>query len=264
MQQIQPHHQKAIDNLVKAYEADDRFQAIIIGGSVAKGLAKYDSDIDFMIVATDAEFERRHAEGDFFINRTDLCDYPGGFVDGKIINMKYLKDIAEKGNEPSRAAFDGAFTPYSRLAEIDPILEQIREYPEAGREQRIKSFYSMAFIQNWLMQEACRHNNIYTISRAASQLSLFAGRLILAHNRICFPYHKWLMAYLEKCEERPPRLLENINDLLTNPGTATATNLFESLKDFRDWGVADLEAYTWFMTEVEWSWMDGKTALEDL
>ena len=81
------------------------------------------------------------------INRRDLCDYDGDFVDGKIINLEYLEGVAEKGNEPSRAA---------------------------------------------------------------SQLALF-----------------------------------------------------ERVRDFQDWGVSDLEAYTWFMTDVECSWMSGKTPIED-
>ena len=29
------------------------------------------------------------------------------------------------------------------------------------------------------------------------------------------------------------------------------------------YGVTDLDAYTWFMTDVEWSWMSGRTPIED-
>ena len=58
-----------------------RFDALIIGGSVAKGFAR--------------------------------PDYDGGYVDGKIINQAYLEELADKGNEPSRAAFHGAFVAYS-------------------------------------------------------------------------------------------------------------------------------------------------------
>ena len=56
---IHAHHLKGIENLTKTYENDERFQAIIIGGSVAKGHAREDSDVDFMIVATDEEFHKR-------------------------------------------------------------------------------------------------------------------------------------------------------------------------------------------------------------
>ncbi len=53
---IKDHHRRAIENLVKAYEEDERFLAIIIGGSVAKNCSRDDSDVDFMIVAREEEF----------------------------------------------------------------------------------------------------------------------------------------------------------------------------------------------------------------
>ncbi len=121
----------------------------------------------------------------------------------------------------------------------------------------------MAFIQNWLMGEAQRHENSYTKTRAASQLALFAGRVILAHNRVLFPYHKWLLYYLEKCPHKPIDFLENMDLLLKTPNSENANRLFLSLKDFKDWGVSDLDAYSWFMKEVELSWMHENTPLED-
>ena len=260
---IRDHHQRAIDRLADAYRDDPEFLGLIIGGSVAKGYARDDSDVDFMIIATDEAFERRLAARDLFINRTDLCDYDGGFVDGKIISLQFLEDVAEKGNEPSRAAFEGTFAAYSHIADLDALLKRIPVYPEAGHDERIKAFYSMAFIQHWLFHEAERHGNRYTMTRAASQLALFAGRLILAHNRRLFPYHKWFPRVLESVPDRPDDLVQLFNSLLEQPSGDRATALFERVRDFRDWSVSDLEAYTWFMTDVEWSWMSGSTPIED-
>ena len=260
---FRPHHQRAIDNLVAAYENDTRFDAIIIGGSVAKGCAREDSDIDFMIIATDEEFAKRQQTGDLFINRTDLTDYKNGFVDGKIIDMAYLKKVVKKGNEPTRAAFDGAFAPFSRLRELDHIMESITKYPEDTRAEKLKTFYSMSFIQHWLMGEADRHQNPYTLSRAASQLTLFAGRLILAYNRVFFPYHTWFYEYLGRCAEKPEGLIEQMNMVLKEPDIKNASVLFQGIKDFQDWGVADIDAFRWFMEEVEWAWMEDKASLED-
>jgi predicted nucleotidyltransferase len=261
--EIREHHQRAIDRLTDAYRDDPEFRGLIIGGSVAKGFARDDSDVDFLIIATDESFERRRAERDLFINRTDLCDYEGGFVDGKIVNLAYLEDLAERGNEPSRAAFQGAFAAYSHIPDLDSLLQRIPVYPEAGHDERIRAFYSMAFIQHWLFQEAERHGNRYTMTRAASQLALFAGRLILAHNRLLFPYHKWLPRVIETAPDKPDDFVELFNNLLDEPSGANATALFDRVRDFQDWGVTDLEAYTWFMTDVEWAWMSGTTPLED-
>jgi predicted nucleotidyltransferase len=260
---IRDHHQRAIDRLADAYRDDPRFLGIVIGGSVAKGYARDDSDVDFLIIATDEAFEEHLRACDLFINRRDLCDYEGGFVDGKIINLAFLTDVAERGNEPSRAAFEGAFTAYSHLPNLDALLKRIPVYPEAGHDERIRAFYSMAFIQHWLFHEANRHGNRYTLTRAASQLALFAGRLILAYNRRLFPYHKWLPRTLESVPEKPAGLMASFNALLDEPREESANALFERVRDFHDWGVSDLEAYTWFMTDVEWSWMSDRTPIED-
>ncbi len=261
--QIRDHHQRAITRLADAYRDDSRFTALIIGGSVAKGFARDDSDVDFLIVATDEAFEQRRAARDLFINRRDLCDYDGGFVDGKIINFAFLEDVAARGNEPSRAAFQGAFAAYSHIPDLDALLQRIPVYPEAGHDERVRAFYSMAFIQHWLLHEAERHGNRYTLTRAASQLALFSGRLILAHNRRLFPYHKWLPRALESVPKKPGGLMSSFNALLDEPCGAHANALFERVRAFRDWGVSDLEAYTWFMTDVEWRWMSGSTPIED-
>ncbi len=261
-----PHHQQTIDRLADAYRDDPRFPALIIGGSVAKGFARPDSDVDFMIVATDEYFAECKAKHDMFINRTDLCDdnYPGhGYVDGKIIDLSFLKQVAEKGNDPSRAAFNGAFTAYSHIPNLDDLLNSIPVYPEHEHDKRIKAFYCSAFMGHWLMNESTRHDNRYAIVRAASQLALYTGRLILAHNRMLYPFHKWLMRTLEDAPQKPVGLINNINALLENPNADTATTLFEQVQSFHDWGITDLEAYTWFMTEVEWSWMTGSTPIED-
>ena len=189
--------------------------------------------------------------------------FRSGFVDGKIINLAFLEDLAKKGNEPSRAAFEGAFAAYSHVPDLDALIKRIPVYPEAGPDERIRAFYSMAFIQHWLIQEAVRHGNRYTLTRAASQLALFSGRLILAHNRKLFPYHKWFPRVLESVPEKPGELMRCFNDLLNEPNGDHATALFEQVRDFQDWGVSDLDAYTWFMTDVEWSWLSGKTPVED-
>ncbi|MEM8893320.1 MAG: nucleotidyltransferase domain-containing protein [Bacteroidota bacterium] len=261
--EIRPHHQRAIDNLTAEYEKDPRFQGIIIGGSVAKGCARPDSDIDFMIIATDEEFAMRQKTGDLFINRTDLTDYEGGFVDGKIIDMAYLNKVVQKGNEPTRAAFVGAFAAYDKLDNLDSIISSITHYPEASRMDKIKNFYSMAFIQHWLMGEAERHDNLYTRTRAASQLVLFSGRLILAYNRVFFPYHKWFYAFLGRCPEKPAALVDQMNALLSQPNLANADDLFQTIKGFKDWNIPDIDAFRWFMEDVEWAWMDGQASLED-
>jgi hypothetical protein len=78
-----------------------------------------------------------------------------------------------------------------------------------------------------------------------------------------FPYHKWMLQAVEEAAEVPANFLARIQDLLDQPSVQTAGPLFQCVQEFRDWGVSDIEAYTWFMTEVEWSWRNGTTPMED-
>lgn len=44
---LRDHHRQAIDRLADAYRDDPHYRAIIIGGSVAKGFARDDSDVEW-------------------------------------------------------------------------------------------------------------------------------------------------------------------------------------------------------------------------
>ncbi len=57
--------------------------------------------------------------------------------------------------------------------------------------------------------------------------------------------------------------MEMMDILLRQPNAKHANNLFEAIKGFRDWGVSDIEAFSWFMEEVEWGWIRNQASLED-
>jgi predicted nucleotidyltransferase len=50
---MREHHARVVQRLVKDFQNDPRFPALIIGGSVAKGWANEDSDVDILLVASD-------------------------------------------------------------------------------------------------------------------------------------------------------------------------------------------------------------------
>ena len=64
---MRPHHKRAIENLIESIKKDERFLALIIGGSVAKGMEREDSDIDVILVATDEEFLKRKKRNMFLL-----------------------------------------------------------------------------------------------------------------------------------------------------------------------------------------------------
>jgi hypothetical protein len=201
MRSLLPHHQSTVDRLTDHFKADPNFTALIIGGSVAKGYARPDSDVDFYVVATDEEYAaaNRQPVSVVFLGDGGLR---GGYVDGKIVDLAFLRDVAEKGSDPARAAFVGAFSPYSELPELPGLLERILTYPEAQREERLISFYAQIEALKWYVGEAEKRADPYLMMQMASELALYGGRMILAYNRVLYPYHKWFTRVLEETENK--------------------------------------------------------------
>lgn len=237
--------------------------ALIIGGSIAKGLEREDSDVDAVIVLTDEEAERRHAARDYCFYSEDLTDYPGGYVDAKLVDLCFLRDVAERGSDPARSAFEGAWVDYSEIAGLDGLLARIPVYPESDHQNRLEAFCGQMVAMQWFVGEAERHDNRYLLMHAASDLVLFASRLLLAHNRMLYPYHKWLLAYVRKAPDKPARFFEHVDALLASPSSSNANALVDCVQEFGQWGFGPLVWVPRFFEDVEWSWRRGKPGIED-
>lgn len=260
---MRAHHERVIERLVERYHDDERFPALIVGGSIVKGWARDDSDVDVIFVATDNEFARRQATHEYCIFDRELCDYPGGYVDGKVIDQRFLSDVAERGSETARAAFVGAFLAYSRIPGLEETLKRIPVYPEHEQEARMKAFYSNILLLRWFIGEAEKRHDIYLLTHTAADLVLFGARLILAYNKILFPYHKWLMTVVREAEQKPAELVPLAEQLLREPNGTNAQHFVDCISNFRDWGVPFNEAVSRFIEINEWNWRTGRPAVED-
>jgi hypothetical protein len=260
------HHRKAVENLVNIYKDDPQFLAMIVAGSVAKGWAKPDSDLDYMLITTDHEFEKRRANYQLHVDPPGAVDYPGCYVDGKIIPLQFLRDVADHGSEPARFAFYDAFVAYSHIAEISNILQRIPVYQIGQQEEKMKSFYSQVVVWQWYVGQALKTNDLYLLTRSASQLALFGGRLILAHNKMLYPYHKWFIRQLENTPEKPDTMLALLEALLKSPSKENADLFANCVLNFKDWpkpkngndGVC-----TQFFEDSEWNWHKLSVPIED-
>lgn len=68
-----------------------------------------------------------------------------------------------------------------------------------------------------------------------SDLVLFGGRLILAHNRLVYPYHKWFLRKLHDAPEKAAGLMALIDRLLNEPTTANADRFCAASVPFIPW-----------------------------
>lgn len=257
------HHHRTIDRLIQVFQDDPAFLGLIVGGSIARGWEREDSDVDIVLVATDAEYARRAPANDLHYFTRELCDYDGGYVDGKVVNRAYLEEVAGHGSEPARAAFVGAWLACARDPILAGLLERIPVYPEAERPERLRSFYAQVLVWQWYLREAEKRRDPYLLQHSAVSLALFAGRLILAHNRVLYPYHKWFMATLRAAPDKPPTLVRLIERLLAEPGRANGDALVDAVKGFTAWDPPPEGWPTRFMLDSEWAWRRGPPPIAD-
>jgi hypothetical protein len=260
---LYPHHQQTVERLIDRFQVDPNFLALLIGGSLVKGYGNEGSDVDFMLIATDEEFARRSADRTLTYYSTDLSDYPGGYVDGKIVNMAFLEEVADRGSEPARSAFENVIVAYSQLPQLSDLLGRITAYPEAQHTEKIQSFYAQLLAMQWFVGEAEKRNNQYLMMHAVSELVLFGGRMILAHNRMVYPYHKWFLRRLQDAPQQPAELMTLIDQLLSVPSKANADRLCDTILNFTAWPAPPEGWPARFLEDTEWAWRRGSAAIGD-
>lgn len=260
---MHPHHQRTIERVTEHFRNDPGIIALIIGGSVAKGWEAENSDVDIVLVATDEEFARRAAASQILYFTRDFCDYEGGYVDGKFVDVAFLKEVADHGNEVARAAFYCTWVAFSHDPAVEALIKRIPVYPEAERDAKIKAFYSQVVVRNWFMQEGVKRGDKYLMTYAASEMALFGGRLFLAYNRMLYPYHKWLMHEVARAPEKPENFMALVGALLDNPGVETAQAYCDAITAYHDWGVSFPEVFVNFTHDREWNWRGQRAPLHD-
>ena len=261
---MEPHHERAIERVTETLRADPEVRALLLGGSIAHGFARPESDVDLLIVVSDEDRAARLREGRMQFTTADGCDWPGGYAEGKYVSPDFLADVARRGSEPARFAFQDARVLFSHLPGLDASLAAITRYPREGKEERIRRFHAQFEAWHWYAHEALKLGDRYLLGLAVARTVLFGGRMLLAHDERLFPYHKWFLAALERVADRPADLMERIAAVHREPSQATLLGLWATIKNFRAWEGADQPWPAQFMLDSELGWQRGETAIDDL
>jgi len=261
-----PHHVSTIQNVTEYFEKQPDVLALLLAGSIAHGFENAESDVDVLIVLTEEAYEARMATGKWTFVDVSLATYPGGFIDAKYISLSFIRKVAEKGSEPARFAFADYRILFNRIEGLEAELEKVVVYPVAGKAERIGRFTGQLVAWRWYAGEARKKGNAYLMGVAISKLTLFGGRLILAHNELLYPFHKWFLAVLDSAPSKPEGLMEAIQKLQTDPSAENVEAFYTMVKDFQEWDPT-MDWVRWgprFMADVELTWVDDRTAVDDL
>jgi hypothetical protein len=258
------HHEETIANITEKLKRQESVLAVILSGSIAHHFESETSDVDIMIVIPDEEYSERTASGETTYYEKESCTYEEGYIDGKYIGIDFMKQVSLKGSEPARFAFDGAQITYSKIKDLDKLLQQIAMYPVERKKENIGRFYAQLEAWKWFCEEGIKYNNPYLLTQAVSNFVLFSGRLILAHNEVLYPFHKWFIQVLRKVENKPENLMKNIDTLLRTPNKNNVENLYQSINNFREWEISELRWPNIFMKDSELNWIGGNTPIGDI
>lgn len=264
--QLWPHHVETLRNVVDRFEPDPTVLAVLFGGSLAHGYGRETSDIDLVVVVTREEMAWRRATLELTHASDELATYEGGYTDAKFVDLDFLRDVAARGSEPARWAYDGARVLFSREPELAGVLTRVATYPEEGHEERVRSFAAQLAAWRWFFCEGAGKDNAYVQTTALAKLVLFACRLTLAHNRTLYPFHKWVLRVVEDVPDRPADLLERIDALLAAPDQDQVDSLASTVLEHFGHDPAEVDR-TWgtrFLLDTELTWQRGGAPVDDL
>lgn len=263
---LSAHHSASLANLRDAFVDDPTVLALLLGGSLAHGFAAPMADIDYIAVVTPDEYRRRADEGHLTRASLDGITYEGGYTDGKFVDVGHLENVARSGSEPARFAFLDARFVIDRDPAIAPLLAQIIEYPECGVDDRIERFAAQLLAWRWYFTQAVDKQSRYLELLSLQKLTLFSCRLVLATNRMLYPYHKWMLRVTESAPHRPPTLIDDLEALMRAPDVASIDHHVRSMVAFagldhdalnRRWG-------GFFLRDNEQTWMSGQSPIDDV
>ena len=258
-----PHHRRAIDSLTETFSGDPEPTAVYLAGSIAHGFASEESDINLVIVVPDDVHARREREGQLQFFDVDHCDWPGGYAEGKYVSESFLEQVAERGSEPARFALHDA-QPLVARSDYSDVFSRIARYPVEGKTERLRSFFAQVEAWHWYVGEALRRDDRYLLATAVSKLVLFGGRMVLAHNEVLYPYHKWFMRVLASVADAPDGLMSAMHALLDDPQQGHADGVRELCIMHGEWQPPPEGWPTRFLHDSELNWIDHTPPVDDL
>ncbi len=257
-----PHHKETLDRITARLAADPDVLGVLLVGSIAHGLARPDSDVDIMVVVSDAQYAERQRQGTLTALDFEACTYEGGYIDIKYVSPSLMARVKAEGSEPARFAYDGASLVFSRNDSLAGLLGGIARYPVERKHDNLKRFFAQFKAWNWYCGEAAKNDNAYLLMLSITNLILFGGRLLLAENEVLYPSHKWFLKVLAGVDQKPEGLMALIDDLLAARDMAKVERLYDGIANFRQWPDASWSHQ--FMIDSELNWMAGRTPVADI
>ena len=258
------HHKQSIEKLIDYFKNDTNVIAIILGGSVAKGCARIDSDIDAMVVVTDERYEQLLQDNTLSECISGYCTYENGYFDIKYLTKTYLTSVANHGSEPARNAYKSAQCIYSNDDEIYNLITLIPIFQKSEKENKLLSFYSAFELNSGYFWGASEHN-VYLRVRTATDIVLYGYRMLLQENEVLFPCHKSLLKAVTELKNKPDNIIEKANLFLETINNETKDDFVNSILQFIEYQPPkdDSKVLTRFIDDNELWWYKERPVITE-
>lgn len=262
---MEKHHADSIENLVREFQGNPKILALVLGGSLAHGFARPDSDIDVSILLSTDDMAVHRQAGRLHYNNRSLCTYDG-YIDGKYVDLEFLRLVAARGSDPIRYAFEGARILFSRVPALEPLLADIVRYPVREKTERRRRFAAQLLAWRWYYSEGVRQTNAYLRVLALQKITLFTCRLVLNENEQLYPYHKWMHRVTLAAARQPINLAARLDQLLQDHSWELVDGHVREMLAFAglDFAATDAVWPSQFMRDSELRWVTGEPAIDDL
>jgi len=248
------HHEESLQIMKDYFQKDSNVIALILGGSVAKGEERPDSDLDGMVIVTDQAYAKRKAEGNL-AECIDGCTYPNGYFDIKYFNKAYLKAAAKQGSDPTRNSFIKSKVIFSSDTEIEEIIKQIPIYPKGSKAERINLFYSiLRYASGYFYNSALRNKDQYMLDKCCFEIVYAGLRMLYVHNEVFFPCHLRLVEYTSRLSHKPDGIVELAKAVNVKKDADSIKVFVSAILNFTDWGIPPNSAVPTYVEKMEQTW----------
>lgn len=249
------HHEESLKIMKEHFQKDNDVIALILGGSVAKGEERPDSDLDGMVIITDQAYEKRKSEGNLAECIFDMCTYPGGYFDIKYFNKSYLQAAAVRGSDPTRNSFINAKVIFSTDSEIEAIIAQIPIYPKDKKAKNIALFHSiLKLTSGYFFPMAAKNKDSYMLDKCCFEIVYAGLRMLYVYNDRFFPCHLRLVEYTDRLPHKPDSIVALAKAFSEKRDSDSKTAFVDAILSFTDWGIDPKSVGSTYVEKMEQTW----------
>ncbi|KAA9108165.1 nucleotidyltransferase domain-containing protein [Microbacterium rhizomatis] len=258
--------ERALVAYVDAVRDEPGTLAVVVVGSVARGTERPDSDVDVYLVVDDQRFAAETAAGRFAWTDRAGLDYPGSYIDVKLVSPSYLEAAARDADDPTRASFEGARIAHAKggfaAERLAPLIEMITTLPEPVWAERIRSFRAQAHLYGgYFLAQAIDRNDPFLRRHAGIHLALAAARAALAANRTLMRGPKYISA-LVRAVPTPDGFVDAWQNVVDAPDVQSAEVLLGLLDEWFGDEIDPDDALSLFIRDNELAWLRGTVPAE--